>query len=136
MTEGLGLALQKTGLDPSMRIGTIINSLLIALHVMPDTSTVIFGLGKDWVMPEPHHSVKIPTSESRVDEVPQRDADVRMAMSSSDDAYLPDLDQHVHVVHNFDGVLPQSLDELLTSSEIPPTPVARYSSSPTRLSRE
>ena len=95
-----------------------------------------FCLGKDWAMPEPHHSVKIPTSESRVDEVPRGDADTRMPMSSSDDASLPDLDQHVHVVHNFDGVLPQSLDELLASSEIPPTPIIRYSSSPTRLSRE
>ena len=97
-----------------------------------------------------------------MDEVLQRDAATRMAMSqavsqadsipgfghvvrgasgdtsasSSDDAHLPDLDNHVHVVHIYDGVLPQSLDELLASSETLPTPVIRHSSSPTRLSRE
>ena len=117
-----------------------------------------FCLGKAWVTPEPHHSLKTPTSELHMDEVLQRDAATRMTMSqasdsipgfgpvvrgasgdtssSSEDAHLPDLDNYVHVVHNYDGVLAQSFDELLARSETPPTSVVRHPSSPTRLSRE
>ena len=117
---------------------------------------------KDWCMPEPHHSVKTPTSELRMDEILRRDAATRMAMSqamseadsipgfgpvvrgvsgdtppsSSDDEHLPDLDNHVHVVHNYDGVLPHSFEELRARSETPPTSVVRHPSSSTRLSRE
>ena len=74
-------------------------------------------------------------SELRMDEVLQQDAAIRMTMSqasdyipgfgpvvrgaggdtssSSEDAPLPDLDNYVHVVHNYDGVLAQSYDEIL-----------------------
>ena len=108
-----------------------------------------FYLGKDWVTPEPHYSVKTPTSELRMDEVLQQDAAARMAMSqasdsipgfgrvvrgvsgdtssSSEDAHLPDLDNYVHVVHNYDGVIPQSYEEILARSQTPPTPVTRHS---------
>ena len=107
-----------------------------------------FCLGKDWVTPEPHYVVKIPSREQRMDEILRQDAVTRSAMShamsqtdtlfvrgtsgdtssSSDDAHLPELDSHVYIVHNHDGVIPLSPEEILARSETPPRTITRHSS--------